>query len=246
MKYWIIASGSKGNCTVIESNGQFLIVDCGGSKKHIQHCLEQIGVTDDKITAVLITHEHSDHIKQISMFSHFRVYAPFEIKSLADEFLVEPLMPFETGCFRVMPLPLSHDVLTVGYVIDDGREKTVVLTDSGYVSHQCEELIMDADYYVFESNHDTEMLMKSHRPPYLKQRIVSDNGHMSNEYASRMLSRIIGSHTKEIVLAHLSQECNTPEKALETLRDTFESCNIDPGQYRIHAAEQFELYEGGR
>ena len=245
MRFWVLASGSKGNCSVVESGGRFLIIDCGGTKKNINDGLEKIGVTGDDVEAVLITHEHSDHIKQIKMFDRFLVYAPCEIKSLADEMIIEPFNDFTVGSFHVTPIPLSHDEITVGYIIEDDKEKIVILTDTGYVSHKCEELIKDADYYIFESNYDTEMLMKSARPPYLKQRIVSDYGHMSNEYAAKILADIIGNKTREIVLAHISHECNTREKAERTLIDTLESYNIDPGRYRIHAAEQFGFYSGG-
>lgn len=246
MKYWILASGSKGNCTVIESHGQYLIVDCGGTRRYLQQCFDRIGFDADKAAALLVTHQHTDHIAQIKMFSHLRVYAPVEIMSLADEFQIEPYEPFEVAGFKVTPVPLSHDEVTVGYMIDDGLETLVILTDTGYVSHQCAETVAGADYYIFESNHDTEMLMKSSRPPYLKQRIVSDSGHMSNEYASRTLASLIGARTREIVLAHISQECNTRELAYQTLIDTLESYNIDPQRYRIHAAEQFAIYQGGR
>ncbi len=247
MKYWVLESGSKGNCSVVESNGQFLIIDCGGSKKYLESCFESIGLNYLDALALLVTHEHSDHIKQINMFKDLRVYAPCEILSLNNEVLIEAFEEFEVGCFKVMPIPLSHDTeKTVGYMIYDGEEIISIITDTGYLSHECQEMIANSTYYIFESNYDTEMLMNSSRPAYLKYRIISDDGHMSNDYSSKVLSYLIGNNTKEIVLAHISQECNTPELALSSLITTLESNNIDPEKYRIHVAEQFGMYKGGQ
>ncbi len=246
MEYFILASGSKGNCTVVKSEDEFLIIDCGTSKRYLRNSFTKIGLDYLKADALLITHEHSDHIKQVDMFKSMPVYSPCEIKSVPDERHVEPYNMFTVGRFSVMPLPLSHDTRdTVGYIISDGQETVVCLTDTGYVSHANKELIMNADYYIIESNYDTIMLMSSDRPYYLKSRIVSDYGHLSNEQSAELIADIIGPKTREIVLAHISQECNTRDIAYQNLIDTLESYNIDPKRYLIHAAGQYEIYKGG-
>lgn len=246
MKYYVLASGSKGNCSVVESEGQFLIIDCGATKKYLKEAFQKIGIDYNEALALLITHEHSDHIKQVEMFSHLPIYAPCEIRSLPDEIFVEPYTPFVIGPFHITPIALSHDTDdTVGYIITDGIETLVQVTDTGYVSHQNEEMIRNADYYIFESNYDLMMLMRSARPAYLKSRINSDYGHLSNSQSSKVIANIIGPRTKEIVLAHISQECNTRQLAYDTLMDLLNDYGIDHSRYKIHAAGQFEIYAGG-
>ncbi len=143
-------------------------------------------------------------------------------------------------------MPLSHVTeVCLGYVVSVGQETLVSITDTGYIPHNIESYLVNADYYLFESNHDTEMLMNSIRPQYLKYRIVSDNGHMNNEYASKRLVKYIGDKTKEIVLAHISQECNTREKALSVLKETMEENGLEPSDYKLFAAKQNEIYYGG-
>ncbi|MBE6103666.1 MAG: MBL fold metallo-hydrolase [Erysipelotrichaceae bacterium] len=247
MEYFVLASGSKGNCTVVRSGNEFIVIDCGTSKRYLKNSFEKIGLNYLEAEALLVTHEHSDHIKQVEMFDPIPVYSPCEIRSIRDERPVEPLEEFEVGCFHILPIPLSHDTRdTVGYIISDGKETLVSVTDTGYVSHNNKELIKNADYYIFESNYDTVMLMSSARPPYLKSRIISDSGHLSNEQSAEILADVIGPRTREIVLAHISQECNTRDIAYQNLIDTFESYNIDPRSYRIHAAGQYEIYQGGK
>ncbi len=247
MKFYVLASGSKGNCTVIESGQQFIIIDCGATKKYLLKCFEEINKNYLDAQGILITHDHSDHVKQIKMFNSLPVYSPCELLSVKNEIHVTPYEKFSVGNFEVLPLPLSHDAsAVVGYVISDGEEVLVSLTDTGYLPHANERLIKDANYYIFESNYDTAMLMNSNRPAYLKARINSDYGHLENGYASNMISKIIGPHTKEVVLAHISQECNTREIALKTLIDTLEANNIDPNKYQLYAAEQFGIYYGGK
>ena len=246
MEFYLIASGSKGNCTVIKSGNEFLIIDCGTTKRYLKNSFEKLGLDYLKAAALLITHEHSDHIKQVDMFKTIPVYAPCEIMSVPDEHHVEPLEDFEIGTFKITPIPLSHDTRdTVGYIITDGEETIVSVTDTGYLSHNNKELIKNADYYILESNYDTVMLMSSDRPQYLKSRIVSDYGHLSNEQSAEIVADVIGPKTREIILAHISQECNTRDIAYQNLIDTLESYNIEPRRYKIYAAGQYEIYKGG-
>ena len=245
MKYYVLESGSKGNCTVIKGRETLLVIDCGGTKKYIKDRFRELGLDYSKADALLITHEHSDHIKQLKMFSGVDIFSPCELYD-CEIHKVTPYQEFMVGEFRILPVALSHDVKNVvGYIIDDGYEKLVSVTDTGYVSHLNEDRIRNADYYIFESNYDTGMLMSSDRPVQLKVRIVSDCGHMGNEDSARVLSRVIGERTREITLAHLSQECNKEEIALSVLKRTLEENGIDLNRFRITAARQFEMTEGG-
>lgn len=247
MKFHVLCSGSKGNCTVVESRDKFLIIDCGATKKYLLSCFRVLGLDYRKASALLITHDHSDHTRQLEAFSFLPVYSPCELEMEQKPTIISPLQIFNIDHFRIMALPLSHDSYnTVGYIIFDGEETLVLMTDTGYVSHSNEELIRNADYYIFESNYDMEMLMASRRPMSVKMRINSDSGHLSNQASAAVLSRIIGTNTREIVLAHISQECNTPLLARSSLLMTLEGCGTDMSKLRIHAAQQFEMYSGGR
>ena len=246
MEFHVLASGSKGNCTVVCSHGHFLIVDCGTTKKYLSDCFSQLHLDYLQADGVLITHDHSDHIKQVEMFKDVAIYSPCEIRSIRNEHHVEPYVQFNVGVFNVYPLALSHDSGdTVGYLINDGQQSLAIVTDTGYMTTMNMQIIRDADYYIFESNHDVSMLMHSSRPEYLKYRILSDTGHMDNEYSANVLSKVVGPKTREIILAHLSQECNKPQIALETLRETFENYNIDVSRYKVYAAQQYGMYNGG-
>ena len=216
MKFTILASGSRGNCCIIESSDAQIMIDCGTTKKYLNECFHQLQYDDTATDALLLTHSHSDHISQLKMFEHHLKYGPEEI----EKHQIQVVKPFE--CFmihstQIQVLPMSHDVTCVGYVLTCGNEKLVYMTDTGYVKAEIKEYIQNADYYIFESNHDIELLMQTNRPVYVKQRIINDCGHLCNDEAAMVLSQVIGDRTKEIVLAHISQEGNTKELALSTL-----------------------------
>ncbi|MCR5068090.1 MAG: MBL fold metallo-hydrolase [Erysipelotrichaceae bacterium] len=243
MYFYILASGSSGNCAVVGSGDTRIIIDCGPSVSYLKESFQQIGIDWQKCEALLITHAHTDHIKSIRMFERLPVYAPFPILSLANEKIIDPYKPFTIGCLTIVALVLSHDCdICVGYVITDGKETLVQITDTGYISQANLKLISGADYYIFESNHDPEMLMETSRPDFLKRRILSDSGHMSNEYASDILSRCLNARTKQIILAHISQEANDYDLAYYTLKNTL----VSRRQYRddlyLKAVRQFEIY----
>lgn len=122
----------------------------------------------------------------------------------------------------------------------------VYVTDTGYIKKEVKDYIRDADYYVFESNHDIEMLMQTSRPVYVKQRIINDYGHLCNEDSANILSEVISEETtKEIVLAHISQEGNTRDMALRTLQQTFDKKQIHREHMRLYPADQFSIYVSG-
>jgi len=243
MKYYILGSGSKGNCTVIKSAQATIVIDCGLGKNYTFNKFDEINV--DNIDGLLITHEHNDHIKQINSFKNVDIYSPFSIS--LKHFLIKPLEIFKIKDLTILPIPLSHDVpIVVGYIIFDGKETLVSITDTGYVSSSNEKLIQNAHYYIFESNYDVDMLMASDRTQYLKQRIISDCGHMDNKDSADVLSRVIGNKTKEIVLAHISSECNKPEIAYNTLVHKLKEKEIDYRNIKIAVASQNEMYEGGQ
>jgi len=245
MKFALLASGSKGNCFVLEDDKTLLVIDCGGTKKNIVNNFKELGISVDDVDGLLITHDHSDHIAQIKLFKDVSIYSPVEIDEI-DTFEVRSNQSFTIGSLEIMPVALSHDAYnTMGYIINNGQEKLVYMTDTGYVNAKYFSLMDNCDYLVLESNHDVEMLMNSRRPAYLKQRICSDSGHLNNDDCSSIVEKVVGDKTKCVYLAHISQEANTRELALNTTYETL----MHSGKHlhmNLCAAGQFELLRGGK
>lgn len=242
MKFALLCSGSKGNSFYIENEGTKILIDCGSTKKYLMSSLDKLGVAIEDLDALLITHDHSDHISQIRFFESVPIYSPVEIEGI-ESFYVRPLQKFTVGSMMITPLPLSHDAWnTMGYVVETGNEKLVYITDTGYINQKLEKYISCADYYVMECNHDVDMLMRTSRPQYLKQRICSDEGHLNNEDCGAALAQYMGKNTRVVFLAHISQQADTREKALETVCRILKESNRQFNErLYIAAAGQFEM-----
>lgn len=244
MKYYVLASGSKENCTVIQSNNTTIMIDCGMSKRKTIKKLESIGLTLDDIKYVLITHEHSDHIKGIKMFDLSKIYAAKgTIEGLEDSNIVEARVDIELDDLKIKPLSISHDATNPLAYIIQGDETLLYMTDTGYIARKNYSFMKNMNYYIFESNYDIELLMASNRPDFLKSRILGDKGHLENTYSAKVMSDIIGKDTKEIVLAHLSEHVNTKKKALSAYKKIFNNYNIDFDNIRV--ATQDDILIGG-
>lgn len=247
MKFALLASGSKGNSFLLNDDKTTVMIDCGSTKKHLMGSLEELNVAVDDLDALIITHDHSDHVSQIRHFQDVNIYSPVEIPDM-DVFQVRAMQKFTVGSLEFTPVPLSHDALnTTGYIITNGVEKLVYITDTGYLNERYLPLIRGMDYIVLESNHDVDMLMKTRRPQYLKQRICGDEGHLNNEDCAEILNRTVTENTKMIILAHISQQANTREKALETSREVL--LHEHDGKLNenliLSAAGQFEMIRKG-
>lgn len=244
MQYNFLASGSKGNCFVLQEAETTLIIDCGMTKKYLQSCFEKIGINYLNADALLVTHTHRDHISQIKMFRSLSIYSANRIEDLPVN-LIHPYQSFLIKDLKITPLPLSHDSPnTIGFIVESRKEKLVYITDTGYIKEEILPLISNADYYILESNHDVGMLMKTSRPYVLKTRILSDSGHLSNESCGMILNKVIGFKTKEIILAHISEEANTPECALQTVASC---CEKNPyfASDHLKVALQTDILSGG-
>jgi phosphoribosyl 1,2-cyclic phosphodiesterase len=247
MKFTIFCSGSKGNSTLIETSNTKVLIDCGHTKRHVMQAFHQAHLSLKEIDAVVITHDHIDHISQLKLFSHCPVYSPVRLTARPDAVRVMPGNRFDIGDLSFMPIALSHDAqLTVGYVVSNHDERLVYVTDTGYVRETDWDALRNAHHYIFESNHDVELLMATSRPYPIKSRILSDNGHLSNQDSSALLARLVGPQTQSIILAHLSQEANSERHALTTLVETFEAfeVNLSPS-IRVECAKQNESVTGG-
>ena len=241
MKVDLLCSGSKGNCCLVRTQRSSIVIDCGSTKKYLMASLQSVSQDIQALDALLVTHSHKDHISQLKHFEHLPIYSYCDL-DVQDHRCIKPLDRFIIGDMQITVIGLSHDApKTVGYVIEDQKEKLVYITDTGYLPNHEKVYLENSDHYIFESNHDLEMLMKTSRPMFVKQRILSDSGHLSNEDSSMNLTSLINDRTKSIVLAHISQEANDPERALDVLRNTFLKKDLPYRNLRLEAAEQFSI-----
>ena len=224
MRVAVLASGSSGNAIWVSSGSTSVLVDAGISARKILTAIDALD-PDGTVDAVLVTHEHSDHVSGLRTLSRrtgARVYATAgthavvdrKLKGIGERAVVEAGERFSVGDLDVAPFAISHDcVEPVGYSITDGSERVVVATDLGIVTHAVRHHISQADCLVLEFNHDERMLMDGSYPWFLKQRILGRSGHLSNAAAARELISLRDCPTSVLVLAHLSRENNTPELA---------------------------------
>ena len=223
-------SGSRGNSTYIGSSGVGILVDAGRSAKQIEVSLRENNINVDSIKAIFVTHEHTDHIQGVRVLASrygIKVFASSGTMSKLGELgVLNGKFPYEVVTERgveiagmfVRPFKTPHDSIeSVGYSVNtaDGK-RAVIATDIGYMSDVVRSAIQGSDAAVIESNHDVKMLQNGSYPYYLKRRILSQIGHLSNEACALELPFFINSGTRNFVLAHLSAENNIPELAHET------------------------------
>ena len=245
MKFSIVGSGSKGNACLIYNKDTLIQIDMGLPLKSLKKELDHLGKTINDIQALFITHEHTDHIVGIPLY-HDRVDLYAGEGTYASANPVEPFIPLEVGSMSIVPFPTSHDATNpMGYLIEEEGCRLGYVTDTGYLSDEALALIKDCDYYYFESNHDLKMLMDSARPAVLKKRIHSKLGHPSNIDSAIYMAELIGPRTKAIYLAHLSEECNTPEIALSSYHKTLDRKGIAHDHIKIVPASQWHVVRGG-
>jgi len=245
MYFHIIASGSKGNATIVVSNQTVLLIDMGISLSRLTEGLEEINLKVNDITGALFTHDHTDHISGIRFLSPKIMYAlEGTLPSLANKVCLNK--EFKIGDFTITPIETSHDATNpCAYLIKDKDESLFYMTDTGVFLEQSLPLIKNPTYLIIESNHDIKMLLHTNRPFELKNRIMSDKGHLCNEDSAIAAISIIGDQTKEIVLAHLSEEANTPEVALDSYRKIFKHFGVNFDNYKIRCANQWASLSGG-
>lgn len=228
METIILGSGSKGNSTLLITDSKKILIDAGFSYPKTKMILEKYNLSLDDIDFILITHEHKDHIGGLaSIVKHKKknVYIPSPmfkaINKIVDKDYIISIddEKFQIDDLSIRFLHTSHDALyPVGFLIED-TTSLVYMTDTGYISKKNLSYMKNKNIYILESNHDTKMLMNGPYPYILKQRVVSDTGHLSNEMAGKYLNEIIGEKTKKIILAHLSETNNLEDLAIRTIRE---------------------------
>lgn len=229
MRVSVLASGSKGNSTLIQTNHSNALIDIGMSNLYIEKQLIALGIDPDKIDSVFITHTHIDHVAGLKVFVKKHNPTVYLTQKMYDElsqtidFRNFVIMDGNTfiNDLNVKYFKTSHDAIdSVGYIFTNNGKQFVYVTDTGYINNKYFEMLTNKDIYVFESNHDVNLLMDNPKYPYqTKQRILSDKGHLSNKDSSFYLSKFVGNKTKHIVLAHLSEQNNDKNLAVNTLKE---------------------------
>jgi len=226
MKAIILGSGSKGNSTLLISDKKKILIDVGFSYPKMKMLLNNYNTNFDEIDGILLTHTHKDHISGLSSVikkHHIKVYTNIImyqelIKLIDEDSIIICEDEYQIASFNISTIHTSHDAVgSVGFIISDGINSMVYITDTGYINKCYMERLANKNLYIMESNHDVEMLMTGPYPYILKQRVVSDKGHLSNEMAGNYLKEIIGIDTKKIVLAHLSETNNNETIAVDTI-----------------------------
>lgn len=220
----VLSSGSKGNTTFIQTNNTKILIDAGNTSKYILEKLTEINVDPTTIDAILITHTHIDHVKGLPvLLKKINPCVYITQKMLKELEYLENYSIINTDKIKIKDLDIdviktSHDTEdSVGYIVNNDDKSIVYITDTGYINQKYFNILSNRNVYIMESNHDIEMLNNSKYPFALRQRILSDKGHLSNYDSAKYISKFIGSKTKYVLLAHLSEENNTEELALETL-----------------------------
>ena len=246
MHFNIIASGSKGNATLVIYKKTTILIDMGVSFERLKNGLEEMGLNPEDITAAIFTHDHSDHISGVRFLSPNLLYGLSETISSSLSHVIKLRKPFVIGDIEITAFRTSHDAKNpCGYLLKAGDETLVYMTDTGCFLEENLSLIKNPTYLIIESNHDIKMLLATNRTFELKNRILSDVGHLCNEDSAIAAHEIIGKNTKEIILAHLSEEANTPELALEAYKKIFKHFNLDIAKYNVRCANQHVSLQGG-
>lgn len=246
MFFDVISSGSKGNATLVFTEENIFLIDLGIASSSLETELALFNKKITDITALFVTHNHTDHIKGLKAISPKKQFAldgtlPSELSNV-----MEINKPVLFGNDKIIAFPTEHDAINpCGFMIEADGEKLVYMTDTGVYLSINNELVHNPQYLIIESNHDVKMLMNTNRPIELKQRILSEHGHLCNEDSAFAALEIIGKDTKEIVLAHLSEEANTPETALAAYEKVFRFKHVNVQRYKIRCANQWTHLIGG-
>lgn len=245
MRFSVLASGSTGNAVYVENDEHSFLIDAGLSGKKMEQLFANIDRDMKNLSGILVTHEHSDHIKglgviarkyNIPVFANAKTWNAMDglvgtiPRDLCFDFDMETVKTF--GGLDIQSFAVSHDAAEpMFYTFYENGRKLVVITDTGYVSDRMKGYIAAADAYVFESNHDVSMLQMGKYPWSIKRRILSDVGHVSNEDAAVAMADVVAEKPTQIYLAHLSKDNNMKDLARMSVEQTLQSCGIIAGEY---------------
>lgn len=240
------ASGSSGNCYYFGTRYRGILIDAGIAARTIQRNLREMGLDFQNIMGVIVTHDHADHIRAVGTLGervHLPIYTTPEIhegidrnygvreKLRTSRRYIEKNKEFDIGGIKIMALGVNHDSTDcLSYIIDFCGQRFMLVTDCGSPREELEEYMRTTNHLVIEANHDEQMLLNGPYPTYLKQRILSPNGHQSNETCADVIERVYHKDMHNIWLCHLSPENNTPELAYEAVANRLLDMGLVPGE----------------
>ena len=252
LKFCSLYSGSSGNSLYVEAENTKLLIDAGESSKKIENALNGLNVDIHDIDAILVTHEHSDHIKGLATLAkkfNIPVYANQEtweaMPEIAEKVQLSkqnkfiPYKKFDIGDFKILPFQIPHDAANpCGFNLFYGNQKISIATDLGHIDTKLIKYLEESRFILLEANYDPNILKYSKYPYPLKQRIAGPNGHLSNEMAGKTISYLMKSGLSKVLLGHLSKENNFPELAYQTVIDELCNNNFDENQLSISVASR--------
>ena len=247
LRFISFGSGSSGNCYYLFTETDSIIIDVGVGIRSLKKHFRNYGLRFEDVHHILVTHDHADHVKSVGSLStdyHLPVYATHKVhvgiernycvrKKIAPNLVhvIEKNVPFQLGEFRVTPFGVPHDSSdNVGYFIECESVNFCLITDVGHITDEMHDFIGRANYLVLEANYSVEMLQQGPYPQYLKERILSPNGHLSNDECGRTLADYATPSLRHVWLCHLSEENNHPELARKTVEQILRSKGIVVGK----------------
>ena len=252
LNFCSLYSGSSGNCLFVESKNTKLLVDAGVSLKKIEQGLETLDVSADSIDAILVTHEHSDHIKSLGNLSkkyNIPVFAnsetfdamPKETEKISTENIKKIKIDehFFINDIDITSFSIPHDAVNpCGFSISSGKEKLSIATDMGHITKDVLKHLEGSDFLLLEANYDSSVLKYSRYPFLLKRRIAGPDGHLSNEMAGKTINYLIHNNLKSAILGHLSKENNFPELAYQTVVDEILASGTNMDNFNLSVASR--------
>ena len=253
-KFCSLYSGSTGNCSLVQTDTTKILIDAGESSKKIVEALNSINVDANLIDAILITHEHSDHVKGLGTFSnkfHVPVYANIETwdamqkqkdKIEQDKINTFTFNKFSIGDIEINPFSIPHDAANpCGFNIYHDNKKMSIATDIGHMSSEIIKHLTNSSFMLLEANYEPEILKCSSYPYLLKERIKGPNGHLSNTDAGKTISYLVNHGLNKVMLGHLSKENNFPELAYKTVVEELMENNISENSLRLSVADRYKV-----
>jgi phosphoribosyl 1,2-cyclic phosphodiesterase len=259
LEFSVLASGSKANSVFVRSGQTRILIDCGLSKRELSRRLSLISVDANELTAVVISHEHEDHIGGVRVLSRqtdvpvyineptFCASSKLQEISLHQIYFFHEGVPFTIGELRLYPFQVSHDAAhTVGFKVENGEKSLCIVSDLGVFTDEILGIASGSDAVLLESNHEVEQLWLSAYPWELKERIASPLGHLSNEDASRFVHQLIQMNghrnLKFLGAAHVSENSNTYDRALQAIKSSWKGNDYMPHCFVAEQREGSELF----
>ena len=233
MQFASLGSGSRGNSTLIESDGTAILVDCGFSMRETEKRLQRLSRDINQVSAILVTHEHGDHVRGVASLAKKYDIPVWSSRGTAKAAKLDELdqwkcidihQSFEVKAIQVQPVPVPHDAKEpCQFVFSDGDWKLGVLTDTGSITPYIEEQYSACDAFILEANHDSDMLANGSYPPSLKQRVAGNFGHLNNNQAKNLLNTIDISRLQYLVASHISDKNNTVALARDKMSEAIDA-----------------------